>query len=109
MTAQMRDDNHNPVPVFRRRADLAHNVTVAAAGVQLIAFDEKTKIVSFWAEGTVFLKFGDADVVATEDDHALPAGVIDYEPLIDEKGNLVATHLSVYSADGTEFHLSERE
>lgn len=109
MAAQMRDENHHPVPVFRRRAGLAHNVEVAAGNASLIEFDSKTTIVSFWAEGTVYLKFGDENIIATADDHALPAGVVDYEPLIDQALKKVATHVSVYSEDGVNFYLSERE
>ena len=106
---QHKDDNGNTAPVFKRRDGLAHNEILVANDPTLITFDSKTKIVSFWAEGTVFLKFGGAAVVATTNDHALPAGLIDYEPLTNNNGEIIKTHVSVIAPEGTIFHLSERD
>ena len=115
MSHQQIDDNGNAIPILRRRDGMAHNVTVAAGGVQLIQFQPKTaliaatKTVSFWAEGTVHVAFGGADIVATAFDHALPAGVIDYEPLTDNNGKIIRTHMSIYTAVETIIHISERD
>lgn len=103
-----RDDRQNPIPVFRRRDTLAHNVTVAANNHQRVAFDDKTKLISFWSEGIVFVKFGDDTVTATANDHAIAPGNIEYEPLIDEQGKAAITHMSFFSTSEVVVHVSER-
>lgn len=103
-----RDDDNATLPVLRRKN--AHNLTLSANAPQTIAFSEGTAIVSFWATGTVFLNFGGADVsAATQDDHAHPAGAIDYEYLRNHHKQVEVTHVSVMATeDDVQFYLSER-
>lgn len=72
------DSNDNAIPAVRLKPDGAHTiaVTTLASAVNETAFDAATRIVSLYATGPVFVRFGGDDTVeAASGDHFFPAGV----------------------------------
>jgi hypothetical protein len=71
-----RDAENVPMPALRLKDGGAHSVSVTSTSARnTVAFDSDTKIVSLYATGPVYLKFGGATVSADTDDHYFPDGV----------------------------------
>lgn len=74
-THMPRDQRDNPIPCLKIDG-AAHKINVTAASARnATAFDSKTRVVSIYATGGVYLKQGGSDVSATTNDHFFPAGL----------------------------------
>ncbi len=70
------DANDDLIPALRLKQGGAHAIAVTdTSAVNTTAFDPYTRVVSLYATGPVFLRFGEDDVTATENDHYYPAGI----------------------------------
>jgi hypothetical protein len=70
------DRDNNPIPAVRLKPSGAHNIAVTASSARNTnAFAIDTQIVSLYATGAVYVKFGDATVTATTSDHYFPSGI----------------------------------
>ncbi|MCK5384125.1 MAG: hypothetical protein KAJ29_01020 [Alphaproteobacteria bacterium] len=71
-----RDANNVPLPAMRLKNDCAHVIDVSSTSAKnTSAFDQQTRIVSLYATGPVYLRFGSSSVTATTSDHYFPEGV----------------------------------
>lgn len=107
-----KDADDNIIPALRFRSGGAHTIAVTATSARnSAAFAADTKVVSLYATGPVYVKFGDATVTATTSDHYFPAGVY-YDIAISGGGpkGVHHTHIAVLraEADGT-LYVSEKE
>ena len=107
-----KDADNNIIPVMGLKNGGAH--TLAATSVSTrntIAFDGVTKVVSLYATGAVYLKFGNASVTAGNADHYFPAGI--YYDFAISGGGTKGPHtpyLAVLAAGSNcTLHISERE
>lgn len=76
MTSMPLDNDNNPIPALRLRSGGAHTVTATAASARnTTPFGEATRVVSVYATGPVYLRFGDTSVSAASTDHYFPAGL----------------------------------
>lgn len=71
------DSDNNPIPAVRLCSGSgAHAISATATTARnSTAFNAATRIVSLYATGPVYVKFGDATVTATSSDHYFPTGV----------------------------------
>jgi len=70
------DSDNNVIPAVRLKDGGSHSVSVTDTTARdSDAFDAGTRIVSLYATGAVYIKFGDSGVEATASDHYFPAGV----------------------------------
>ena len=70
------DMDDNVIPAVRLKQAGAHSISVTAVSARnTVAFNSETRVVSLYATGPVFVKFGDATVTATASDHYFPSGV----------------------------------
>ncbi len=70
------DENNNPIPALRLRDLAAHKITVTATSARnTTAFNTGTRVVSLYATGPVYVRFGGSGVTATTNDHYFPANV----------------------------------
>jgi hypothetical protein len=69
-----KDADDNVIPALRLKSGQAVSVTASSAR-NGTAFSAETRVVSLYATGGVFVKFGDSSVTATTSDHYFPAGV----------------------------------
>jgi hypothetical protein len=71
------DMNNAPIPVVRLKASGgAHAISATATSARnTTAFATGTQIVSLYATGPVYVRFGGAGVSATASDHYFPSGV----------------------------------
>jgi hypothetical protein len=104
------DADENVIPAVRLRPAGAHSVSVGDESARnATAFAAGTRIVSLYATGPVYLRFGDETVTATDEDHYFPQGVY-YDLAIG--GGKVAhyTHVAALrvTADCT-LYISEKE
>jgi hypothetical protein len=71
-----KDADNNVIPALRLKNPGAHTLAVTATSARnTTAFNAETRVVSVYATGAVYLKFGDGTVVAASSDHYFPAGV----------------------------------
>lgn len=94
-----RDSNNVPLPAMRMKNDCAHCINVTSTSARNpSAFNSQTRVVSLYATGPVYLRFGDSSVAATTSDHYFPEGIY-YDVAIggDETGQ--HSHVSVISAN----------
>jgi len=107
------DEDSNPIPAMRLRGDGAHTLNATATSARnSTAFDEATKVVSLFASGPVFLRFGGATVTAAATDHYFPQGLYyDFAVSGGESGKGPRhTHVAVKAADANcTVYISERE
>jgi len=77
MTSLPLDIDNNPIPALRLKVtDGAHAIAATATSARnATAFNAGTRVVSIYATGPVYLRFGDGSVVATASDHYYPTGV----------------------------------
>lgn len=99
------DDFGNAMPVVRRTG-VCHAVDVNANHAE-ISFAQTTKLISFWGTGQFHVAFGDSSVVAISASDAVPAGFVDYEPLVTVDGAIL-THMSIFAAENVTVYVSER-
>ena len=71
------DSDNNPIPAIRLKAlNGAHNIAAAGTSARnATAFDAATRVVSLYATGPVYIRFGGASVTASASDHYFPSGV----------------------------------
>ena len=104
------DINGNPIPAIRLKDGGAHAISVTATSARnSTAFDSETELVSLYATGPVYVKFGDSAVSATTSDHYFPAGIY-YDFAIGGDGSKQYTHVAVLRADtDCTLYVSEKE
>lgn len=108
-----KDADNNVIPALRLRSDGgAHTIAATAASARnFTAFSAGTKVVSVYATGAVYLRFGGGSITATVTDHYFPQGIY-YDFAIsggDAKGPH-NTHLAVLAAGSNcTVYVSEKE
>lgn len=76
MTTLPNDRDSRPIPALRLKSNAAQAINVTSTSNRnTTPFDASTRIVSLFATGPVFVRFGDSSVTATATDHYFPAGV----------------------------------
>ncbi len=105
------DENSNVIPALRLNQSGAHSIsaTTGASARNSTGFNAQTRIVSVYATGPVYLKFGDNTVTAATTDHYYPTGLY-YDFAIG--GGRVAqyTNLAVRAVDSScTVYISEKE
>ena len=112
MTTLPRDIDDTPIPALRLKASGgAHSIAASASpAVNATAFSSATRVVSVYATGNVYLRFGGPSVSAANTDHYFPAGVY-YDFSIGGGKTGQFTHLGVLRADGSDcmVYVSEKE
>lgn len=99
MTSMPLDNDKNPIPALRLRAGGAHTVSATATSARnTTAFNANTRVVSVYATGPVYLRFGDTSVTAANTDHFFPSGLY-YDFAIGGGKVGQATNLAVLRAD----------
>ncbi|HEU4839343.1 MAG TPA: hypothetical protein VFS88_08035 [Micavibrio sp.] len=107
------DEDSHPIPALRLRSDGAHTINATATSARnAIAFDEATKVVSLFATGPIYARFGADGVTAAETDHYFPQGL--YYDFAVSGGEFNKgprhTHVAVRAADtDCTVYISERE
>lgn len=107
------DADNNSIPVMRLTPGKAHNIaaTTGASARNTTAFDPDTRVVSLYATGPVYLRFGTSSVTAAATDHYFPEGVY-YDMAISggtSKGSHF-THLAVRAVtSGCTVYISEKQ
>ena len=105
------DDDNNPIPAIRLKSDGgAHAIAATGASARnSTAFADDTKVVSLYATGPVYVRFGTSGVSASSLDHYFPSGVY-YDFSLG--GNKVPhyTHIAVLRVNGDcTVYVSEKE
>lgn len=112
MTYMPLDNDQNVIPALRLKAGGgAHAVTATTSSARnATAFDANTRVVSVYATGNVYLRFGGSSVSAGSSDHYFPTGVY-YDFAIGGGKVGQYTHLAVLSADAADcsVYISEKE
>ncbi len=113
MTYLPLDSDQFPIPALRLKATGgAHAVPVTAASARnATAFNAATRVVSLYATGNIYVRFGASGVTATASDHFFPAGVY-YDFSIGGGGKVGQfTHVAALRADGADctLYVSEKE
>lgn len=94
-----KDADNNPIPALRLRDGGAHAVSVTATSARnATAFDADTSVISLYATGPVYVKFGGSSVTATTSDHYFPGGVY-YDVAIGGGAAGHSTHVAALRAD----------
>lgn len=108
-----RDDDNNIIPAMRLLDGGAHSIAASATSNRnASAFASTTRVVSVYATGPVFLRFGKDSVTATASDHHYPDGVYyDFALSGGISGKSIHyTHLAVLAADeNCTVYISEKE
>ncbi len=105
------DNNNNPIPAVRLKQGGAHSLTAGATTSRnATAFGADTRLVSLYATGAVYVRFGDASVTATTADHYFPNGVY-YDFSIGGDKVPHYTHIAVLRAGASDvmLYVSEKE
>ena len=105
------DDDSNPIPAIRlKAAGGAHSIAASAVSARnSTPFDDATKIVSLYATGPVYVRFGGSSVTATTSDHYFPTGVY-YDFSIGGGAVPHYTHVAVLRATSDcSVYISEKE
>jgi len=104
------DANNNPIPALRLKQDGAHQIAASSSSTRnAIAFDAMTEIISIYATVPIYIRFGNAAVVAQATDHYFPAGIYyDLAIAADDQGR--ATHIAIMRAGDTDgsVYISEK-
>jgi hypothetical protein len=108
-----KDDDSNPIPAMRLKSGGAHSISATSSSARnATAFDAATKVVSLYATGAVYVKFGGSGVTAANTDHYFPQGLYyDFAVSGGESGKGPHnTHVAVLAAAGNcTVHISEKE
>lgn len=104
------DANGHPIPAIRLKNAGAHTISATVTSAKnTTAFDSATEIVSLYATGPVYVKFGDSSVTATTSDHYFPMGIY-YDFAIGGGEMKQASHVAVLRADtDCTVYVSEKE
>jgi nicotinic acid phosphoribosyltransferase len=105
------DNDSNPIPVLRlKTTGGAHAVAATATSARnATAFNANTRVVSVYATGAVYLRFGGSTVTAANTDHYFPAGVYYDFAIGGDKVGLL-TNLAVLRVDtDCTVYISEKE
>ncbi len=107
-----KDNDNNPIPAMRLTPGGAHSVAATASSARnATAFNADTRVVSVYATGAVYLRFGNSLVTAASTDHYFPEGLY-YDFAIgggDRKG-AHHTHLAVLAAGSNcSVYISEKQ
>ena len=106
-----KDADNNLIPALRLKPGGAHLIAATSSSARnSTPFSDATRVVSVYATGPVYLRFGGASVTASGTDHYFPAGIY-YDMAIGggAKGPL-HTHLAVLRADSDcSVYVSEKE
>ena len=71
-----RDAHGHPIPAVRLKSGGAHSIAATASSARnSTGFAATTRVVSLYATGPVYVKFGNSSVTATSSDHYFPTGV----------------------------------
>lgn len=104
------DVDENVIPAVRLCPGGAHSIAATITSARnATAFNADTRVVSLYATGAVYIKFGDSSVTATTSDHYFPSGVY-YDFAVGGGRVKQHTHVAVLrvSADCT-LYISEKE
>jgi hypothetical protein len=105
------DSDNNPIPALRLKNGGAHSIAASGSSARnAVAFSSETDVVSIYATGPVYLKFGNSSVTATVTDHYYPEGV--YYDFAVSGGDKTAqyTHLAVLAVGAAcTVYVSEKE
>lgn len=111
MTYLPKDLDQNIIPALRLKVTGgAHSIAATASSARnSTAFNDATRVVSVYATGPVYLRFGGSSVTAANTDHYYPTGVYyDFSLGGDKTGHF--THLAVLRADtDCTVYVSEKE
>lgn len=107
-----KDADNNTIPALRLKPGGAHVISATATSARnSAAFDDDTRVVSLYATGPVYVRFGDSSVAATITDHYFPSGVY-YDIAVGGGGSKGPrhTHVAVLRADSNcSVYVSEKE
>jgi len=104
------DMDDNVIPAVRLKSGGAHSISVTATSARnTTAFNADTRIISLYATGPVYVKFGDSSVTATTSDHYFPSGIYyDFSIGGDKVGH--NTHVAVLQVSAAcDLYISEKE
>lgn len=109
MTSLPRDNDNNTIQALRLYPAGAHRINATASSARnSIPFNEDTRIVSIYATGPLYIKFGEENVTANTNDHYYPSGIY-YDFAIGGDKTLHYTHLAIVAAEADCFvYLSEK-
>ncbi len=100
MTTLPRDSDNTPIPALRLNPNGAHQINATSTSARnTTAFDSDTRVVSVYATGAVYMKFGDNAVTATSSDHYFPNGLY-FDFAIGGDKTLQTPHLAVLAVGG---------
>ncbi len=98
-TLLSRDVNNVPLPAMRMKNDCAHSIDVTSSSARnATAFDPQTRVISLYATGPVYIRFGSSSVTATSSDHYFPEGIY-YDVSIGGDDTGQYSHIAVISAN----------
>ena len=105
-----RDVKNIPLPALRLKDDGSHAVTVTGTSARnAVAFNVQTRVISLYATGPVYLRFGSSSVTATTADHYFPEGVY-YDIAIGGGDIGQSSHVAVIRANyDCQLFISEKE
>lgn len=106
-----KDADNNAIQALRLRPNGAHTIAATTTSARNVtAFATTTKIVSLYATGPVFVRFGNSTVTATNTDHFYPDGFYyDFAIGGGDKGYQF-THVAVIAAGSNcTLYVSEKE
>lgn len=112
MTYLPLDLNENVIPALRlKTSGGAHSIAASTSSARnATAFNAATRVVSVYATGPVYLRFGGSSVTAANTDHYYPTGVY-YDFALGGDKIAFFTHLAVLRAGDTDcvVYVSEKE
>ena len=111
MTTLPLDSEQYPIPALRLKVSGgAHSIAASATSARnTTAFDANTRVVSIYATGPVYLRFGTSLVTAASTDHYFPSGIY-YDFSIGGGKVGIFTHVAVLRADtDCSVYISEKE
>ena len=111
MTTLPRDNDNTPIPALRLNPTGAHKIDAVTGMATRNAqpFDDKSRIVSLYATGAVYIQCGDGGVDATSSDHYFPSGLY-YDIAIGGGKILHTPYISVLAVDGDcTVYISEKQ
>lgn len=75
-TLLSKDANNVPLPALRLNNDCAHQIDVSETSmINTIAFNPQTRVISLYATGPIYIRFGSSSVTAAASDHYFPEGI----------------------------------
>ncbi|MEI6985787.1 MAG: hypothetical protein WCK65_06630 [Rhodospirillaceae bacterium] len=108
-TIQPLDDSGHPIPVLRLKSGGARIASAAAISTRIGPFAGDIRVIALFATGPVFIRTGDATVVATGTDHFFPEGTYCDVSLGDQRQGR-HSHLAVIRAEvDCTLYISEKE